>query len=58
MVGMRYIGGCDLFSGAGVVARFFRKDRQIIANDMLHFSYIATCAGIENNATPSFRNLR
>jgi adenine-specific DNA-methyltransferase len=49
---------CDLFSGTGVVARFFKNDYQIIANDMLYFPYIVTCAGIENNASPAFRNLR
>jgi adenine-specific DNA-methyltransferase len=49
---------CDLFSGTGVVARFFKKDYQIIANDMLYFPYIVTCAGIENNAVPAFTKLR
>jgi adenine-specific DNA-methyltransferase len=57
----RYAGNkifCDLFSGTGVVARFFKKDYQIIANDMLYFPYIVTCAGIESNVVPAFRNLR
>ena len=49
---------CDLFSGTGVVARFFKKDYRIIANDMLYFPYIVTSAGIENNAVPAFRNVR
>jgi adenine-specific DNA-methyltransferase len=49
---------CDLFSGTGVVARFFKQDYQIIANDMLYFPYIVTCAGIENNTVPSFLKLR
>ncbi|MDR2375914.1 MAG: DNA adenine methylase, partial [Treponema sp.] len=49
---------CDMFSGTGVVARFFKNDYQIIANDMLYFPYIVTCAGIENNAVPLFSKLR
>jgi adenine-specific DNA-methyltransferase len=47
-----------MFSGTGLVARFFKNDYQIIANDMLCFPYIVTCAGIENNAVPVFRKLR
>jgi adenine-specific DNA-methyltransferase len=49
---------CDLFSGTGTVARFFKKDYQIIANDILYFPYIVTCVGIENNIVPAFRKLR
>jgi adenine-specific DNA-methyltransferase len=49
---------CDLFSGTGCVARFFKKDYQIIANDLLYFPYIVTCAGIENNSPPVFSKLR
>jgi adenine-specific DNA-methyltransferase len=48
---------CDIFSGTGVVARFFKNDYRIIANDMLCFPYIITCAGIENNAVPLFSKL-
>ena len=49
---------CDIFSGTGVVARFFKNDYQIIANDLLYFPYIVSCAGIENNAAPLFSKLR
>jgi adenine-specific DNA-methyltransferase len=49
---------CDIFSGTSVVARFFKNDYRIIANDMLCFPYTVTCAGIENNAVPLFPKLR
>ena len=49
---------CDLFSGTGAVAQFFKQDYQIIANDMLYFPFIVTCARIENNTPPSFLKLR
>ena len=31
---------CDLFSGSGSIARYFKKNYQIISNDMMYFSYI------------------
>lgn len=49
---------CDIFSGTASVARFFKKDYQIISNDLLYFSYVIQKAVIENNKTPKFLNLK
>ncbi len=48
---------CDIFSGTSIVARFFKKDFEIISNDLLHFSFILQKATIENNNEPAFKNL-
>lgn len=48
---------CDIFSGTGIVSRFFKPYYQIISNDILHFSYVLTAATIENNAVPKFELL-
>lgn len=48
---------CDMFSGTGSVARYFKPKYEIISNDMLHFSYVIQKATIENNSKPSFLKL-
>jgi len=48
---------CDIFSGTSSVARFFKKDFEMISNDLLHFSFVLQKAMIENNKKPSFKNL-
>lgn len=49
---------CDIFSGTASVARHFKKDYQIISNDILHFSYALQTSSIENNTQPSFSGLK
>lgn len=49
---------CDIFSGTSVVANFFKKDYEIVSNDLLYFSYVIQKATIENNKEPKFRKLR
>lgn len=49
---------CDIFSGTGAVARFFKPRYEIISNDALHFSYVIQKATIENNSNPEFSKLR
>ena len=48
---------CDIFSGTGSVARYFKPKYEIHSNDMLHFSYVIQKATIENNQKPLFDNL-
>ncbi len=49
---------CDIFSGTGVVARYFKPRYTILSNDFLHFSYILQKATIENNHLPGFEKLK
>lgn len=49
---------CDIFSGTGVVARYFKPRYEIHSNDILHFSYVIQKATIENNRKPSFQKLK
>ena len=49
---------CDIFSGTGAVARYFKPRYEIHSNDVLHFSYVIQKATIENNTKPSFFKLR
>lgn len=49
---------CDIFSGTGSVARFFKQNYTIFSNDLLHFSYELQFATIENNKQPQFENLK
>lgn len=49
---------CDLFSGTGTVARYFKPKYRILSNDFLHFSFTVQKATIENNRTPLFSKLR
>ena len=48
---------CDIFSGTGVVARYFKPQYEIISNDALFFSYIIQKCFIENNSEPTFSKL-
>lgn len=49
---------CDIFSGTGVVARYFKPKYEVYSNDLLYFSYVIQKATIENNNNPSFIKLR
>ena len=49
---------CDIFSGTSSVARYFKKDYQIISNDLLYFSYVLQKATIDNNTFPTFDKLK
>lgn len=48
---------CDLFSGTGSVGRHFKKDFQVISNDLLYFSYVIQKATIENQSEPTYQKL-
>jgi adenine-specific DNA-methyltransferase len=48
---------CDIFSGTGSVARYFKPKYEIHSNDILHFSYVIQKATIENNDKPMFDKL-
>ncbi len=49
---------CDIFSGTGVVARYFKPQYKIISNDSLYFSYVIQKAFVENNFSPTFDILK
>ena len=49
---------CDIFSGTGVVARYFKPRYRIYSNDTLYFSYVMQKATIENNKKPKFDKLK
>lgn len=49
---------CDIFSGTGAVARYFKPKYEVHSNDMLHFSYVIQKATVENNSRPSFSKLK
>ncbi len=49
---------CDIFSGTGAVARYFKPRYEVHSNDVLHFSYVIQKATVENNTKPSFAKLR
>lgn len=49
---------CDIFSGTGIVARYFKPKYEVHSNDALHFSYVIQKATIENNEIPQFAGLR
>lgn len=49
---------CDIFSGTGVVARYFKPHYEIISNDALFFSYIIQKSLVENNSAPKFDKLK
>jgi adenine-specific DNA-methyltransferase len=48
---------CDLFSGTGVVAKYFKARYPIISNDLLFFSYVLQFANIKLNTSPDFSKL-
>lgn len=49
---------CDIFSGTGAVARYFKPKYRTISNDLLYFSYAVQKATIENNTVPRFETLK
>lgn len=49
---------CDIFSGTGTVARYFKEYYQVYSNDLMYFSYILQKATIENNKVPEFSKLK
>lgn len=49
---------CDIFSGTGIVASYFKKDFEIISNDLMFFSYVIQRAKIQNNNKHNFNKLR
>jgi adenine-specific DNA-methyltransferase len=49
---------CDIFSGTGVVARYFKPKYQIFSNDSLYFSFVIQKSFVENNFVPEFRGLK
>ena len=49
---------CDIFSGTGVVAQYFKPKYEIISNDALFFSYAIQKSIVENNSIPTFDKLR
>jgi adenine-specific DNA-methyltransferase len=48
---------CDIFSGTGSVARYFKPKYEVHSNDILHFSYVIQKATVENNEQPMFSRL-
>lgn len=57
-ISVRQKSFCDIFSGTGVVARYFKSQYEIISNDALFFSYIIQKSFIENNFEPTFSKLQ
>lgn len=53
------IGGnfCDIFSGTGVVGRYFKNRFPVVSNDLLYFSHVIQYAGIQLNRIPNFVEL-
>lgn len=49
---------CDIFSGTGSVARYFKPKYEVYSNDILHFSYVLQKATVENNNKPTFDRLK
>ena len=49
---------CDIFSGTGAVARYFKPQYEIYSNDTLYFSYAIQKATVENNTKPAFAGLQ
>lgn len=49
---------CDIFSGTGSVAQYFKNKYRIYSNDSLYFSYVIQKATVENNIIPTFTKLK
>ena len=45
---------CDIFSGTGVVGRYFKNRFPVVSNDLLYFSHVIQYAGIQLNRIPNF----
>ncbi len=48
---------CDIFSGSGTVARYFKQWYEVSSNDLLYFSYVLQKATVENDNLPTFDKL-
>lgn len=48
----------DLFGGSNIVGSYFKKDYQILTNDLLYFSYAIAQGKIVNNEQPQFLELK
>ena len=48
---------CDIFSGTGTVGNYFKKDYEVISNDLLFFSYVLQKGTIEIDKIPKFTKL-
>lgn len=48
---------CDIFSGTGVVGRYFKSRFPVVSNDLLYFSYVIQYARIQLNSIPNFTEL-
>lgn len=48
---------CDIFSGTGVVGRYFKNRFPVISNDFLYFSHVLQFARISLNEKPDFSKL-
>lgn len=49
---------CDIFSGTTSVSRYFKRNYEIISNDIMYFSYVLQMATINNNNIPEFDGLK
>lgn len=49
---------CDVFSGTATVARYFKRWYEVYSNDLLYFSYVLQRGTVENDAMPTFDNLK
>lgn len=49
---------CDIFSGTGVVGRYFKNRFPVQSNDLLYFSYVIQYASIQLNSLPNFDELK
>jgi adenine-specific DNA-methyltransferase len=49
---------CDIFSGTGIVGRYFKNRFTIVSNDLLYFSHVIQYAGIQLNHIPNFAELK
>ena len=49
---------CDIFSGTGVVGRYFKNRFPVQSNDLLYFSYVIQYASIQLNSLPNFDDLK
>lgn len=48
---------CDIFSGTGIVAKYFKPFFEISSNDFLYFSYCLQRANVQTDSVPSFETI-
>jgi len=48
---------CDIFAGTGSVGREFKRSHNVIANDILYFSYVMNAAYVGLKTRPEFKAL-